>query len=211
MLDIQQIVQLLAEKKYIVLAALVIGFIVRLSKDDIERLPTVPARFRPLLAVALGALIAASQSVVAGIPLKQAAYEGVAAVTLAILGHVFGIEVARGGKELSLKGIARKLPSSDEAKALALGFSLSALLTMQPACALLTRQNAKTVLDAAQIACVMQSFLVDIKQLQQVCEVADELQPTLRELIAMRQASQRAGVKYGDQALGMSPVDAGAQ
>ena len=67
-------------------------------------------------------------------------------------------------------------------------------------CALLTPKNARSVFDAAKVACIMQSFLTDDKQLAKICDVAEEMMPTLRELIAMRDAANKTGVKYGDAA-----------
>ena len=82
-----------------------------------------------------------------------------------------------------------------------------ALALSTSSCALFTRQNAKTVLDAAQVACVMSSFIVDAGALAKVCDVAEEMMPTLREMIAMRQGAQKAGYKYGDA---LHAGDAGA-
>lgn len=86
--------------------ALIVGGVVRLTKPDVRWAPSVPPRFRPLVAVAVGAVGAACDAIAAGTPWQEAAKTAAAAVGVAILGHTFGVEVLRGGREIPVPGAA---------------------------------------------------------------------------------------------------------
>ena len=90
-----------------VVAALVIGAIVRATKPDVTWLPNVPARFRPVLAVALGLVVGAADAIANGTPWRDALTTGAGAAVTAILGHVFVIDVARGGAEVPMPSGAK--------------------------------------------------------------------------------------------------------
>lgn len=91
------------------LLALVIGLTVRLLKSDTP-LPTVPSRYRPFLALALGALGGAVDSVARGTPWPEALLAGFGASLTAMLGHEVLVEKLLGGREPG----AKNAPSVDE-------------------------------------------------------------------------------------------------
>ena len=96
-----QLAELIAGHEWVAVASLLIGLVVRLLKSD-TRLPVdVPAQYRPLVAYGLGAVVGALDAIQGGEPV-HAALMGLLAPSLAILGHVVGIEGLRGGKELPL-------------------------------------------------------------------------------------------------------------
>lgn len=70
-------------------------------------------------------------------------------------------------------------------------------------CSLLTKQTAKTALDAVAVACIFQSELADESALADACEVAHDLIPLIKKLIGQRDAAKRTGVHWS------SPSDAG--
>jgi hypothetical protein len=85
------------------LAAIAIGALLRALKSGRLTLPwTVPARWRPLLALALGIASAVAESIVAGTPWRDAMIGGVASAALAALGHGVLIEGVRNGRELGV-------------------------------------------------------------------------------------------------------------
>jgi hypothetical protein len=76
-----------------------------------------------------------------------------------------------------------------------------------PACALFTKQNARTVLDFLQIACVIQNATLGEAHVAQVCGIANELIPSLRELLAQQRAEL---AKARSEGAAMSRADGGA-
>ena len=91
--------ELLLAHKWIAAAAIVIGALVRLTKSDTPLPWSVPARWRPILALGLGLLAGVLQAVASGAPFAPALLDGTLAAVVAMLGHVFGVEVIRNGKE----------------------------------------------------------------------------------------------------------------
>lgn len=93
--------------QWIPLAALVIGLVVRVLKDDTRVLPTVPSKYRRPLAFALGLAAGALQMVAAGTSWKDALATAVVAPLLAIGGHHIGIDLLRGGREIPVPGLMK--------------------------------------------------------------------------------------------------------
>lgn len=94
-----------------ILAALAIGFVVRLLKDGRLTLPpTVPSRWRPLLALGLGLASGAAEAVLGGAPWREALVGGVLSAALAALGHGVGVEGLRGGRELGQPATPKVTP-----------------------------------------------------------------------------------------------------
>jgi hypothetical protein len=85
------------------------------------------------------------------------------------------------------------------------------LVTFATSCALFTAKNARTALDALQLACVFQSLVTDEKALADACGVADDMLPVLRNLVAQREGARRAGVSWArpHADAGLAPADAG--
>jgi hypothetical protein len=100
--DVAYLVQLAKDHSWPLLAAIVVGFLVRLVKE--ERVPiNVAPRFRPLLAVALGMVSAICEAVILKTPILTAAIGGFGSAVIAIGGHDVLVEAIFGGKEPSVK------------------------------------------------------------------------------------------------------------
>lgn len=101
-MDLAQLLDAIKAHAWPIVAAIVVGFLVRLVKSD--KIPIdVPPRFRPLLAVGLGVVSAICEAVIMGTPVVQAAIGGLASAIAAIGGHDVLIEAIFGGKEPSVK------------------------------------------------------------------------------------------------------------
>jgi hypothetical protein len=99
MTDLSLLIELIKQGQWPMVAAIVIGLIVRLVKDG--RLPLdVPPRYRPGLALVLGVLSGAIEMVAQGRPWAEALFGGVISAAIATLGHGVIIEGFRGGREL---------------------------------------------------------------------------------------------------------------
>jgi hypothetical protein len=96
---------------YIAIAAALIGLVVRLLKQDVAFLPTVPSKYRPAVALALGLVAGVLEAASQGTPWKQAILNGLLAAGTAIVGHGVLIDGLRGGRELGQP----KLVSPDDA------------------------------------------------------------------------------------------------
>lgn len=126
---------LIEQRKWVPLAAIVIGLVVRLLKSD-TKLPTVPPRARIWLVFGLGIVSGVLEHVVAGKTWTSAIVGGAVSAVLAIVGHESIIASLRGGKELVIPGLiipgARPSPNAPPsipppgaaALLLALGFFL---------------------------------------------------------------------------------------
>jgi len=88
----------------LVLVAVLCWVVVRLSKDDAA--PSwfaVPARWRPVLAIGLGAAAGAIyKAATSGVSWGQGLWLGLTAGIGAVMIQVFGVDVARGGKDVPL-------------------------------------------------------------------------------------------------------------
>ena len=78
--------------------------------------------------------------------------------------------------------------------------SIIALCFFESSCALLTRQNARGVLDVVQTVCVIENATLGDAQVAQVCGVADELMPVLRNLLAKQRAQLARARDEGEYA-----------
>lgn len=97
----KQIVDLVVGHKWVALAAILIGLLVRLLKDDTSTIPVVvPAKWRPWLALGLGLVAGALDRVATGTPWGEALIAGAIAGLLPVVGHQYLIESLRGGQEL---------------------------------------------------------------------------------------------------------------
>lgn len=85
---------------WIGLSALVIGLLVRLLKSDTPLPFSIPAKWRPVAAIALGLLSGVLHALSTGTPWRDALVGGLSAGMVAIVGHDVGIESIRGGVEL---------------------------------------------------------------------------------------------------------------
>ena len=91
-MDIDQIIALAAAHKWAAAAALVIGFVVRLTKTDTKVPIDVPAKWRAPLALVLGQVSGVLEHVAASTAWKAALLGGLASTVVAILGHEWIVE-----------------------------------------------------------------------------------------------------------------------
>lgn len=106
----EDILDLIASQQWLALSALALGFAVRLVKQDSKLPVTIPQRYRPALAFALGAVAGVLELVVAGHTWREATVTAVGAPLLAIVGHVVGVEGLRGGREIPIPGLTKTGP-----------------------------------------------------------------------------------------------------
>ena len=103
-MEIAQLIEKLDDPSvsgWVVVSALVIGALVRLSKAEKlgDWFHRVPHRYRALIPVALGAVSGALEMLLRGASYKAALAHAVVAFSLAISGHEILIKAGRGGRE----------------------------------------------------------------------------------------------------------------
>jgi hypothetical protein len=101
-MNIESFVTLVLAEKYVIVAALVIGVLVRVVKSDTKLPINIPPRYRVWLALALGAFASVLERVATGIDWKQAAVDGAFAALLAVTGHNVIVGSIRNGKDVPL-------------------------------------------------------------------------------------------------------------
>ncbi|HMI94594.1 MAG TPA: hypothetical protein VK509_24640 [Polyangiales bacterium] len=108
----QDVVQLVEDKAWIPLAAVLIGLVVRLSKSDkfAAWFPiNVPPKWRAPFALGLGLVAAVVSEVAKGGNWKAAIVGGLFASFMAITSHDIVVEGARDGREIGQKPIQPKV------------------------------------------------------------------------------------------------------
>lgn len=104
-MNTSELATLIGQHKWVPIASVVLGVLVRLAKSD-TRIPIdIPPRLRVWLAFGLGQVAAVLDVVVAGQPWKQAIFGGLIASVLAIVGHNTIVDSMRGGKEFPVPGL----------------------------------------------------------------------------------------------------------
>jgi hypothetical protein len=121
-MDTQTILDLISKHQWIGLAALIIGFLVRLMKDDTRFPPfAIPARWRPWAALGLGVVSGVLQAVSTGTAWKDALLGGLVSAFAAIAGHDAIVNGVLGGREVPMPAaLTRKSsppPALDPGKA----------------------------------------------------------------------------------------------
>jgi hypothetical protein len=155
--DVSAIASALADQKWTMLAALLIGLVVRLLKEDVKFLPTIPARWRPLVALGLGVVSGFLLAFQPGVSWQKAFTEGAVASFLAMGGHSVIIEALRGGRELGSPKADEaptkpRLPPDPPSGAGGLGVLALALLTITlQACAGGAKEPARDTARAAVV------------------------------------------------------------
>jgi hypothetical protein len=104
----EELFTLIAQHNWVAIAALVIGFLVRLLKSDTKLPITLPAGVRPWLALVFGAGAGVLEHVMSGMSWGEALTGGLVAALTAIAGHDTLVEGLRGGREVPLPGLTRK-------------------------------------------------------------------------------------------------------
>lgn len=105
--EAQAVVDMVAKRAWVPLAALVVGLIVRLLKSDTKVPIDVPPRVRVWLALGLGVLSGVLEAVATGRAWGDAIVGGVVSAALAILGQNVVIDSLRGGRELTIPGLIK--------------------------------------------------------------------------------------------------------
>lgn len=106
-MDIAALTALIEQHKWVPLAALLIGLVVRLLKSDTKIPIDIPPRWRIWLAFALGAVSGVLQAITTGTPWRAALAGGLASTTLAVLGQNVVVDSLRGGKEFVIPGLIK--------------------------------------------------------------------------------------------------------
>jgi len=96
------IARLVAERKWIPLAAFAIWIVVRLLKSDTVIPIDVPPRWRAPLAFGLGLVAAGLDMVAAGVDWQVALFDGILTALIAIFGHDIVVGSIRGGQEIPI-------------------------------------------------------------------------------------------------------------
>ena len=111
-MDIQPFLDLIAKHQWVGFAALVIGCVVRLLKED-SSLFAIPARWRPLVAIGLGVGSGVLQAASTGTPWRDAVLGGLVSAFTAIAGHETIVNGLRDGKDVPVPVLTRKsVPAS---------------------------------------------------------------------------------------------------
>lgn len=109
---IQKFLAIVNAGKWWAVGAAMIYIVVRATKPDVRWAPTLDPRWRPLLAALCGVALSGFYKVLSGESADAALKWGLSAAAAAVLAHVFGIEVARGGKDVPMIGSIPPPPSS---------------------------------------------------------------------------------------------------
>jgi hypothetical protein len=112
---ITQILALAKAHSWVALAALIIGLLVRLVRDDstVAWFPiTIPSRWRPLIALGLGMVSGVLNQLIAKVDWPSAIVGGVVSAVTAMGGHAILINALRNGRELGEKKTEAKAPGS---------------------------------------------------------------------------------------------------
>lgn len=104
-IDPDQLAGLIDQRKWVPLAAVVIGFVVRLLKSDTKIPITIPPRARIFIVFGLGVASSVLEKVVEGKTWTSALVGGAVSVAMAVLLHETVIASIRGGKEIPIPGL----------------------------------------------------------------------------------------------------------
>lgn len=199
-MDPQELLQQIIARKWVAVAAIVIGIIVRLLKSDTKIPIDIPPRLRPWLAIGLGAAAGALDKLtnVDKVTWTTALLEGVTAAVVAIVSHTLVIQSARDGKELNVPGLIKEntppgpgapptLPpkgsdltppadppagnSRTRLRSLVLLVCAVFLAIWTTACSWFTPANvAKVELAGEDIACILEHSFVNDGVLNELCD-----------------------------------------
>ncbi|MDQ2668025.1 MAG: hypothetical protein M3Z05_18785 [Gemmatimonadota bacterium] len=215
----EQLADLVMQKKWIALMALLIGLVVRLLKSDTKIPIDIPPQYRVWLALGLAPIAGAVDKVAAGNTWTTAMVEGAIAAVLAIVGHSTVIDSLRGGRELNIPGLIKEnvppgpgkpptipppgpdsltpqlnTPIKSNNPPLSFVTPLVVLfcgLTFA-ACQLFTADRApQTVLDITKIACIAEHLFVNETSLNEICGLFTAQE---RQAAQQVQKATRAGV-----------------
>lgn len=203
-MDTQVILDLLAQNKYVALAALCIGLIVRLLKSDTKIPIDIPPRARFWLGLGLSLVAGVLEKLGTGLPWKQAMLDGLVAWGLAVLGHNAVIDSLRGGKEFAIPGLMvpgappspgkppsipprekdTELPPPPKVPPLMMLMLVFALAVGNSGCAWLKANGPEMAINAGQMACLIISQDLPDSDVAKVCNIAQPLWGPMKEILA---------------------------
>lgn len=104
-MDPSQLGELVGQHKWVAVAAIVIGLLVRVVKSDIKIPINIPPAARPWLALGLGLLSGVLEKAATGRTWTSAIVDGVVSAVIAMVAHDAVIGGLRGGKEIPVPGL----------------------------------------------------------------------------------------------------------
>lgn len=105
-LTLDNLGDLVAQHKWVAVAAVVIGTLTRLAKSDTKIPIDIPPRYRVWLAFGLGVASGVLEKMVdGGTTWTSAIVGGLISAALAVIGHNTVIDSIRGGKEIVVPGL----------------------------------------------------------------------------------------------------------
>lgn len=148
-----------------------------------------------------------------------------ASLVKVITGKVEPVEALRGGlgpyraspvppaPKLPKLNTETEPPPDGRSGLLTVSFAILALTCMlsnlATACTPGQRQTARTVLDVAKIACIIANQSLPDRDVQKVCDVADDLIDPMKDVLASSRAASAQAV--ASARVGCGPADAGAR
>lgn len=99
---------------WIIVCAIIVGLLVRFTKDDAT---SIPARLRPSVALLLGVATSALGRAQLGMDWRSALFYGAMGSFTSIAGHEIIIEGIRKGDEFKLPGLAAKAKAKKRVRA----------------------------------------------------------------------------------------------
>jgi hypothetical protein len=108
-MDPTEIIALVTQHKWVAIAALVVGMILRLVKDDVTFPVNISPKWRVWLALGLGGASGALNKLVeaGNTTWTTALTQGLLAAGLAIVSHNVFIDSLRGGREIVVPGLTK--------------------------------------------------------------------------------------------------------
>lgn len=102
----QDVLDLVSRHQWVALAALLIGLLARVSKEDVSFPPfVVPPRWRPYFVLGLGMLSGILQAVSTGTAWKDAMLGGLVSAFAAMAGHDVVVKSMRNGRDIPVPGL----------------------------------------------------------------------------------------------------------
>lgn len=99
------LITMIERRAWVPLAALVVGFLVRLLKSDTKLPITIPGVYRMWVAFGLGVVSGVLEHVATGVSWTSAIVGGLVSAAFAALGHDALIGSLRAGRELAVPGL----------------------------------------------------------------------------------------------------------
>lgn len=195
-MNMSAFMQWFQEHRWIPFAALVIGFLVRMTKEDTKG-PVLNKRVRFWLVIGLAFASAVIERLALNVGWEKAIYEGLVAGLAAMVGHEAIVGSLRNGKEFAIPGLMKDESKNEPPKIPILPFLL--ILTAAPLVSCTKQQSALLVdLLADKTKCAIVNMDLPNDEIAKRCllDPQDLLRiiPLLGE--ARAQASQKSTEAY---------------